>query len=197
MFQRQPSHDTFVGKTSPEVSDPTYANSGAIPKASTNSSTGGNQPSPLISSQPAISNPPSSGLDQLQPSQQPPSFESPVRAPENVAKDVRHFVHGNDIGKGIDQDMEQAAAEMTSETTEKGTLYVSPFDPNLVCPMCMKQHRYREIQLFRAHVGKCDSDDAPFDPNLVCPMCMKQHRHGEIQLFRAHVGKCDGTDWDR
>ena len=118
------------------------------PKASTNSGTGGSQPSPLISSQPAISNPPSSRLD--------PSFEPPVRAPEKVAKDTRQFVHDNDLEKDIDQDMEQAAAEVTAGTTEEGTREDAPFDPNLVCPMCMKQYRIGEIQLFRAHVGKCD-----------------------------------------
>ena len=122
------------------------------PKASTNSNTGGNQPSPLISSQPAISNPPSSRLD---PSFEPPQ-QPPVRAPEKVAKDTRQFVHDNDLEKGIDQDMEQAAAEVTAETTEEGTREDAPFDPNLVCPMCMKQYRIGEIQLFRAHVGKCD-----------------------------------------
>ena len=62
-------------------------------------------------------------LDQSQPSQQTPSFEPPMRAPEKIAKATRRFVQDNDLEKGIDQDMEQAAAEVTAGTTEEGHNY--------------------------------------------------------------------------
>ena len=59
------------------------------------------------------------------------------------------------LERNIDQEMEEAAAEVTAGTTEEGTREDAPFDPNLVCPMCMKQYRIGEIQLFKAHVKEC------------------------------------------
>ena len=39
-----------------------------------------------------------------------------------------------------------------------------PFDPNLICPMCMKKFRCGEIQLFKRHFNTCPgTDDEPGD----------------------------------
>ena len=67
--------------------------------------------------------------------------------------DTRLLVQPND---DIDQEMEEAATEVTAGTTEEDTGEDALFDPNLVCPVRNKQYRIGEIQLFKAHVGKCD-----------------------------------------
>ena len=57
--------------------------------------------------------------------------------------------------KGI-REMQEAAIHVTVETQEEGSREDAPFDPNLICPTCMKQYRIGEVQLFKAHMGKCN-----------------------------------------
>ena len=47
-------------------------------------------------------------------------------------------------------------AEVSEDNEQLKTMEHSPYDPNLVCPMCGKRHRVGEIQKFRAHVDTCD-----------------------------------------
>ena len=34
-----------------------------------------------------------------------------------------------------------------------------PYDPNLICPMCIKKFRIGEKQKFKRHVNTCDGTD--------------------------------------
>ena len=47
-------------------------------------------------------------------------------------------------------------AEVSEDNEQLKTMEHSPYDPNLVCPMCGKCHRVGEIQKFRAHVKTCN-----------------------------------------
>ncbi len=62
----------------------------------------------------------------------------------------------NTLQEDIDRGISEAAEGVTMVTKNESEREGAPLDPNLVCPMCMKQYRIGEIQLFRAHVGKCD-----------------------------------------
>ncbi len=66
------------------------------------------------------------------------------------------FIVHNELQEDIDRDISEAAEDVTAVTQEESEREGAPLDPNLVCPMCMKQYRLGEIQLFRAHVNKCD-----------------------------------------
>ena len=47
-------------------------------------------------------------------------------------------------------------AEVSEDNEQLKTMEHSPYDPNLVCPMCKKRHRVGEIQKYRKHVANCD-----------------------------------------
>ena len=47
-------------------------------------------------------------------------------------------------------------AEVSEDNEQRKTMEHSPYDPNLVCPMCKKRHRVGEIQKYRKHVDTCD-----------------------------------------
>ena len=65
----------------------------------------------------------------------------------------------NVLVKEIDHDIEEMAADVQDEVSRdnkyKETRDITPFDPNLVCPMCGKEHRIGEIQKFKIHVDQC------------------------------------------
>ena len=86
--------------------------------------------------------------EQLPSPPDPPSPENPNA--------TRLLVEQNALHDNIDKDISEAAAEVTEVTQNEKEREGAPLDPNLVCPMCMKQYRIGEIQLFRAHVNKCD-----------------------------------------
>ena len=59
---------------------------------------------------------------------------------------------------GIDSDIRLAAAAVVqSEEMEEGmqSLDARPLDSNLVCPLCKRQFRIGQIQLYRHHVDNC------------------------------------------
>jgi hypothetical protein len=62
----------------------------------------------------------------------------------------------------IDTEIGDMAAEVQDEVGKGNELIATmlhrPFDPNLVCPMCGKEHRIGEIQKFRVHVDNCEGD---------------------------------------
>ncbi len=66
------------------------------------------------------------------------------------------LVKPNVLQEGINGEISEAAAAVSQVTREEGEREGAPLDPNLICPMCMKQYRIGEIQLYRAHVNKCD-----------------------------------------
>ena len=66
----------------------------------------------------------------------------------------------NKLVNEIDDEIEDMAAEVQEEVGTENEHEVTrvhlPFDPNLVCPMCGKEHRIGEIQKFRVHVDLCE-----------------------------------------
>ena len=89
-----------------------------------------------------------------------PDTPSPVSNPEAQEhlnpNRTELLVKPNGLQDGIDREISEAAAAVSQVTREEGEREGAPLDPNLVCPMCMKQYRIGEIQLYRAHVNKCD-----------------------------------------
>ena len=94
---------------------------------------------------------------QLNAGHKPEELPSPPDppSPENPNA-TRLLVEQNALHDNIGKDISEAAAEVTEVTQNEKEREGAPLDPNLVCPMCMKQYRIGEIQLFRAHVNKCD-----------------------------------------
>lgn len=60
-------------------------------------------------------------------------------------------------------EVEEMAATVQKETGRENrfipTMEHKPFDENLVCPKCGKQHRVGEIQKFSWHVKQCNEKD--------------------------------------
>ena len=50
--------------------------------------------------------------------------------------------------------------EVSDDNKNKVTLEHMPYDPNLVCPLCGKEHRIGEIQKFRLHVDNCEGEES-------------------------------------
>ena len=70
----------------------------------------------------------------------------------------------NRLQDKVDDDIEREASEVMQQVSG-GRRHITtdrqrPFDPNLVCPMCMKQFRIGEIQKFKHHVNTCDGTDS-------------------------------------
>ena len=69
--------------------------------------------------------------------------------------------HSNKLSTIINDDIGDVAAEVREQVSGSRERTVtnteSPFDPNLVCPMCNRRFRIGEIQKFRGHVKSCDS----------------------------------------
>ena len=91
---------------------------------------------------------------------QPDQLAQPVQAtrPDQPVPRVKEDtnVQENVLLQGIDDDIHQAVEEVQNEDDEnEASLSGVPFDPNLVCPLCMKQFRLGEIQKYKKHVGKC------------------------------------------
>ena len=84
-----------------------------------------------------------------------PLPESPAEQSEEVERDLE---------RGIDQEIQEVAADVVeligNKRAKEVTNVDAPFDPNLVCPMCMKPFRIGEIQKFRKHVLDCKGSGA-------------------------------------
>ena len=69
----------------------------------------------------------------------------------------------NVLVKEIDHDIEAMAAvvqdEVSRDNKYRETQDMTPFDPNLVCPMCGKEHCIGEVQKFKIHVDLCGGKD--------------------------------------
>ena len=77
-----------------------------------------------------------------EPKYPPASLKPPVPRITHEIKEMADFVR----------------AEVSEDNEQVKTMEHSPYDPNLVCPMCGKRHRVGEIQKFRKHVATCDGD---------------------------------------
>ena len=71
--------------------------------------------------------------------------------------------YGNELQRGVDHDIHKQAAavirEVSGDRHRVKTDVQRPYDPNLMCPMCMKKFRIGEIQKFKRHVNTCDGTD--------------------------------------
>jgi hypothetical protein len=70
--------------------------------------------------------------------------------------------HDDKVVNDIDLQIEAMATEVLVEVGRENeyvkTMLDKSFDPNLVCPICGKEHRIGEIQKFRVHVHNCEGD---------------------------------------
>ena len=100
---------------------------------------------------------------------QTPTEEKPAggetnskRKPSKKQNELELSATENRLVKKIDEEIGDMAAvvkrEVSTDNVHKMTIQHSPFDPNLVCPMCGKKHRLGEIQKFRVHVDGCEGD---------------------------------------
>ena len=70
----------------------------------------------------------------------------------------------NPLQRKLDDEIHEHAVKVMREVSgkrleESGDESGRPFDPNLICPMCMKKFRIGEIQYFKRHVNTCDGTD--------------------------------------
>ena len=70
----------------------------------------------------------------------------------------------NPLQRKLDDEIHEHAVKVMREVSgkrleESGDDSGRPFDPNLICPMCMKKFRIGEIQYFKRHVNTCDGTD--------------------------------------
>ena len=72
-------------------------------------------------------------------------------------KEYGSFSTENDkIAREIEEMAAVVQDEVSQDNKYKETQDLTPFDSNLVCPMCGKEHRIGEIQKFKIHVDKCE-----------------------------------------
>ena len=78
---------------------------------------------------------------------------TPVDIPKPRANDH------DSLGTEIEQVAAQVMYEVSGESSRQITIAEKPYDPNLVCPLCMKNFRVGEIQKFRRHVKEMECQD--------------------------------------
>ena len=71
--------------------------------------------------------------------------------------------YSNELQRGLEDDIHKQAAavirEVSGDRHQIKTDIQPPYDPNLMCPMCMKRFRIGEIQKFKRHVNTCDGNN--------------------------------------
>lgn len=92
-------------------------------------------------------------LAQAQPLTQPP-----IPRPRKPRTDTGVSISVGKLSKDRDSHHVDKQEEVREEVSEETNL--APWDPNLTCPQCDKEHRIGEIQLFKAHFKKCDGTRA-------------------------------------
>ena len=98
-------------------------------------------------------------LEHKQQQQQQQQARSPMpRAlpPESSRPQAMAQPFENQLQRGIDEEISEVASDLTGDARVRQMTNVNaPFDPNLICPMCMKPFRIGEIQKFKKHVLHC------------------------------------------
>ncbi len=117
------------------------------------------QPQQMVSNQ---ASPPRTGrgqLAQLAPEVQPtplPRRNSKENLPNSQRPKQNSNVQENILLQGIGRDIEDAAKFVFHEGDELESMAPdAPFDPNLICPLCMRNFRVGEIQKYKKHVNTC------------------------------------------
>ena len=96
--------------------------------------------------------------------QQKPGPDQPSLLPEDYpGEDDEDLRFQNRLQNEVDDEIHHEASEVMQQVSG-GRRHIMtdrrrPFDPNLVCPMCMKRFRIGEIQKFKHHVSTCDGTD--------------------------------------
>ncbi len=113
------------------------------------------QPQQMVSHQES----PPTGRGQPAPEVQPtplPRRNSKENLPNAPRPKQSSSVQENILLQGIDRDIKDAAKFVIHEGDELESMGPNaPFDPNLICPLCMRNFRVGEIQKYRKHVNTC------------------------------------------
>ena len=95
--------------------------------------------------------------------QPPPTINAASSDSEGDTQPGDDDEYGNELQRGVDHDIHKQAAavirEVSGDRHRMKTDVQRPYDPNLMCPMCMKKFRIGEIQKFKRHVNTCDGTD--------------------------------------
>ena len=96
--------------------------------------------------------------------QQKPGPNQPSLPPEDyLGEDDEDLRFQNRLQNEVDDEIHHEASEVMQQVSGGRRNIMTdrrrPFDPNLVCPMCMKRFRIGEIQKFKHHVSTCDGTD--------------------------------------
>ncbi len=154
--QRPISHDGYEHTPTP-VTPENASNYSSYSSAQASSDIGVDVPSPKPKPKPRMLNP----AQQADRKQNTPSpiyvALNPTLVEYPPPNSTQFLVTPNVLQEGIDGEISEAAAAV-SHVTMEGERECAPLDPNLICPMCMKQYRIGEIQLYRAHVNKCNGN---------------------------------------
>ncbi len=114
------------------------------------------QPQQMVSNQ---ASPPRTGRGQLALEVQPtplPRRNSKENLPPSQRPKQNSNVQENILLQGIDRDIKDAAKSVFHEGDELESIAPNaPFDPNLICPLCMRNFRVGEIQKYKKHVNTC------------------------------------------
>ena len=162
--QRPISHERYENTPTPGTpvtpeNASTYSSYGS---ARTSSDIGVDVPSPTTQEKPRPKPRMLNPARQVERKQNTPSptYVAPNPAPVEypLANRTELLVKPNVLQEGINGEISEAADAVSQVTRKEGEREGAPLDPNLVCPMCMKQYRIGEIQLYRAHVNKCDGN---------------------------------------
>ena len=93
----------------------------------------------------------------------PPAINGTSSESEGDSQPGDDDEYGNQLQKGVDDDIHKQAAAVIKQVSggrhQVKTDIQRPYDPNLICPMCMKKFRIGEIQKFKRHVNTCDGTD--------------------------------------
>ena len=85
---------------------------------------------------------------------------------------------------------ETAAKTPQPHMEQKPSADQRPYDPNLVCPMCMRRFRFGDIQKFRHHVKTCDGTDSTDSGDQPQHLIQPQPRQ-QPQPFPEYGSNCE------
>jgi hypothetical protein len=106
---------------------------------------------------------PHQGLQSQTKKQPPPASKDVSSDSEGDIQPGDDDEYSNELQRGVDHDIHKQAAavirEVSGDRHRIKTDIQRPYDPNLMCPMCMKKFRIGEIQKFKRHVNTCDGTD--------------------------------------
>ena len=128
-----------------------------VKKQSYPSKTFPNETSPNLSTEESFSPRQRSGAILNTSSQVSNAVGNVTATPVNIPK-PRANEHDS-LGTEIEQVAAQVMYEVSGESSRQKTIAEKPYDPNLVCPLCMKNFRVGEIQKFRRHVNDRECQD--------------------------------------